>query len=364
MSVKTKAIGLAVASVLAVNAQADGDFQNKFYVGGGAGISMVDPQTEGTGATVDKDRSTAIKGFIGYDIAPNLAVEGYYADLGEAELKGTRSGESQMGYQVGGVSAVIYGYNPGGRQALKDREGLNLYGKVGFGMMENDPNALADDEWQRDNDTHIAIGAGAEYGLDNGIAVRGEFDSYDTDAKSATISVLKRFGGMAAPVVEAPVVIEPEPQPVYPVVAYVCDSDNDCVNDDMDACPRSAPGARVDADGCLFGGMLPAVNFETDSARLTKKAQFILNGVIQELQKYPEIVVEVQAHTDNTASNSYNMSLSDRRAASVVRYLTEGGIESHRMQPRGYGETRPAYRNDTEEGRYRNRRVEFEILDF
>jgi outer membrane protein OmpA-like peptidoglycan-associated protein len=73
--------------------------------------------------------------------------------------------------------------------------------------------------------------------------------------------------------------------------------------------------------------------------------------------------VEIQGHTDSKGSDSYNLSLSDRRAASVVAYLVQNlGIDPSRLTSKGYGEGMPIATNDTDAGRALNRRVEFNIL--
>ena len=71
--------------------------------------------------------------------------------------------------------------------------------------------------------------------------------------------------------------------------------------------------------------------------------------------------IEVGGHTDNKGSFEYNMQLSTRRAKAVVQYLIHGDIEENRLSYIGYGTTRHVATNDTEEGRQRNRRVEFRI---
>jgi peptidoglycan-associated lipoprotein len=70
----------------------------------------------------------------------------------------------------------------------------------------------------------------------------------------------------------------------------------------------------------------------------------------------------VQGHTDERGSDAYNLDLSDRRAASVRRYLTEHGVTADRLQSHGYGETQPIDPSHGEKAWSKNRRVEFLIL--
>ena len=68
--------------------------------------------------------------------------------------------------------------------------------------------------------------------------------------------------------------------------------------------------------------------------------------------------VEVSAHTDSVGSESYNQGLSERRAQSVVDYLSARGLDRYRLNPTAFGESSPIDTNETAEGRARNRRVE------
>jgi len=82
------------------------------------------------------------------------------------------------------------------------------------------------------------------------------------------------------------------------------------------------------------------------------------------MQQHPEIVkIEIQGHTDDRGNDRYNMKLSDARAKSVMKYLTKAGVDKKRLSAKGYGETMPIDTNETEDGRARNRRVVFQILE-
>jgi outer membrane protein OmpA-like peptidoglycan-associated protein len=106
------------------------------------------------------------------------------------------------------------------------------------------------------------------------------------------------------------------------------------------------------------------VQFETGSARLLPESERLLDEVADAIKRHPEIrKVQVEGHTDSVASASYNMRLSNQRAASVRSYLIKQGVEARRLVAKGYGLTRPIADNDTEEGRFRNRRVEFNIVE-
>jgi len=103
---------------------------------------------------------------------------------------------------------------------------------------------------------------------------------------------------------------------------------------------------------------LKGVHFEVDSAELTSDSTAILDQAVQTLKLKSYLKVEVAAHTDSTASDEYNMELSERRAKSVYDYLIAHGINASRLTAKGYGESQPVADNATEEGRAQNRRVE------
>jgi outer membrane protein OmpA-like peptidoglycan-associated protein len=73
--------------------------------------------------------------------------------------------------------------------------------------------------------------------------------------------------------------------------------------------------------------------------------------------------VQVEGHTDDRGNDRYNLELSGRRAASVVRFLVERGIAAERLSSQGFGETKPIASNKNEAGRGQNRRVEFLITE-
>lgn len=80
------------------------------------------------------------------------------------------------------------------------------------------------------------------------------------------------------------------------------------------------------------------------------------------LRDHPEVRVRVRGHTDSTAEDAYNLDLSRARAQAVVAWLVAHGVDAARLEAEGVGEAEPIDTNATEEGRARNRRVEFVIV--
>jgi OOP family OmpA-OmpF porin len=112
-----------------------------------------------------------------------------------------------------------------------------------------------------------------------------------------------------------------------------------------------------------FLGEFSDAYFEFDDYRIGPASFSILEKIVDIMNRYPSIRLEIAAHTDNMGSFEYNMNLSQKRAQSMVDYLVTRGIDAARLEGKGYGESRPIAPNNTEEGRMINRRVEFIILN-
>ncbi|MDH5380566.1 MAG: OmpA family protein [Cyclobacteriaceae bacterium] len=108
--------------------------------------------------------------------------------------------------------------------------------------------------------------------------------------------------------------------------------------------------------------VLKNIYFDFDKTTLKSESFVELNKVVLFLNDNPTLEIELSGHTDSKGSDSYNEQLSQGRAESVVEYLIEQGIDSFRLIPKGYGESKPVATNNTEEGRAENRRVEFTVL--
>ncbi|KFF27077.1 OmpA family protein [Chryseobacterium vrystaatense] len=126
---------------------------------------------------------------------------------------------------------------------------------------------------------------------------------------------------------------------------------------------ETLPGAEVErvGDGIKITMNESIVNFAFDSSNLTSAAQTNLNKLAQVLVDNPDTNINIYGHTDSKGADSYNLSLSQRRADAVKAYLSGKGIASSRMMTKGEGESMPVATNDTDEGRAKNRRVEFAI---
>lgn len=126
---------------------------------------------------------------------------------------------------------------------------------------------------------------------------------------------------------------------------------------------ETLPGAEVErvGEGIKITMNESIVTFAFDSSNLTTLAKTNLDKLVQVLVNNPDTNINIYGHTDSKGSDDYNQKLSERRANSVKAYLVSKGIASSRMFALGEGESMPVASNDTEEGRAKNRRVEFAI---
>ena len=146
-----------------------------------------------------------------------------------------------------------------------------------------------------------------------------------------------------APVAAAP---EPTPAPEYvappaPAPAYV-------------APPAPEPVPAPPPRKLVLGG----VNFDFDKSTIRQEDLPSIDKDVAALETWGNVNIEVAGHTDSRGSDKYNMSLSKRRAEAVRNYLISKGIAADRLSAKGYGESQPVADNATDEGRFKNRRVE------
>ena len=105
------------------------------------------------------------------------------------------------------------------------------------------------------------------------------------------------------------------------------------------------------------------IQFDFNSSILPTASKSLLNGVALLLNANPSWRITVSGHTDNKGSAEFNLYLSENRAKSVKTYLLQCGVPASRITCSSFGLTKPIASNETPDGRYKNRRVELDILD-
>ena len=156
------------------------------------------------------------------------------------------------------------------------------------------------------------------------------------------------------------------------------DNDKDGIPDTADDCPNQPETVNdfLDEDGCPDDPnekvviskdkiiITEPVYFATNKAAILPQSFEILDEVARVMSENPQIeLVRVEGHTDDRGRDEYNLDLSQKRADSVRTYLLDKGISRNRLESVGYGEAQPIADNETADGRAKNRRVEFTIVE-
>jgi outer membrane protein OmpA-like peptidoglycan-associated protein len=138
----------------------------------------------------------------------------------------------------------------------------------------------------------------------------------------------------------------------YAIANIIADDSNGPINITLRV-TQIIEGAKLSLEHIYFASNASDLN-ETSTAELA--------SIVHLLKQYPDMMIEISAHTDNVGSDDYNITLSQKRATSVTAYLEKHGVPMKRLMAKGYGKTQPIAPNDTDENRARNRRVELLVL--
>ncbi len=155
------------------------------------------------------------------------------------------------------------------------------------------------------------------------------------------------------------------------------DTDGDGMTDDLDRCPydpEDFDGDR-DEDGCPeepsrvvveknFIRINDLIYFDFNKATIQERSYDLVDEIARVINENPQILrIRIEGHTDAVGNDLSNLRLSQSRAEAVEKYLIAKGVDGGRLDAAGFGEMRPVDTNDTEDGRAKNRRVEFIIVD-
>ncbi len=337
-----KASGMLAAAAFAVFAGSLAAADNSgWYVGGNLGLSQAEIDDEriigaleAAGASSvsieDEDDDIGFKLFGGYQFDKHWAVEGGYFNLGEFGFTATTV---PAGTLTGATEIQGLSIDPVFTWRLTRR--LSLLGRVGLTYAEADTSYAATGSVvapsNRDKRaTSYKFGGGAQYNFTRRLGARLEAESYRIDDAVGnkgdinlfSLGLVYRFFGSTRSGPPALVVV---PVAAAKTVKY-----------------------------CTILN----IDFEINLDEIQREEKERLAVVATFLKKYPDATAVIEGHTDDVGTPEENMSLSQRRAESVVSYLVESHqIAASRLSAVGYGETRPLAENDTEEGKRMNRRI-------
>ncbi|MCL6271935.1 OmpA family protein [Sansalvadorimonas sp. 2012CJ34-2] len=337
-------LGVAISAAISTTALAVDVIDKGFTVGLGGAYTDYD-----SARTLDNKVAPEVG--IGYRFNDRFSLEGLYSKASN-ELKN-------------GNDADLKDYRLDAFYDLTPWDGsLTPYLVAGIGeFKENIENSKDRD------DTRLNVGFGLRKALTENLSLRGDLRALHGLDLNQTESMLNlaltwTFGAPSQPV-QAEVTPEPEPQPqpIEPVPAPL-DTDKDGVVDASDLCPNTDPGAAVDSVGCVPMEEIDLlVEFRFDSADILNTELNHIDEMGKFLQKYSDVKIKLEGHTDSQGVAIYNDGLSQQRADAVRKMLIEKfDIAGERIEAVGMGEKEPVAPNDTFEGRQKNRRVVAEIL--
>ncbi|CAA0120853.1 Outer membrane porin F [BD1-7 clade bacterium] len=387
---KTKSVSgflSAALSVGALNAAQVSAEGVDGYIGAGAGYFNHDINDREFDLRTKDNSSGAWQVFGGLDFADYFGAEVYYSDLGNTRFKSIAGSVDYAAY-----GASFLGYWP------MNHNDWALYARIGIAGIEQEGQNLP---IKKSVHTRASGGIGVRWNFNPNWFTRFEIDTYGSDHQGAFLSLAYHFGNgtakkaavQAQPTVTE--VAEPQQQQVSDaaektsndmnkeinkeldktaaaataattaavvVTAETMDTDGDGIVDAKDNCGKTPAGITVDETGCAsFQGSFEGVQFESGSSTLKPSSYEELDEIAAALNLYPNVKLAVAAHSDASGAADANLNLSQKRAESVVAYLQGKGVESERMEAKGFGEEQPIASNDNAEGRAKNRRVEFTV---
>lgn len=135
---------------------------------------------------------------------------------------------------------------------------------------------------------------------------------------------------------------------------------NGCIAIDDVIVRETEPVLKIEVGKTL---VLDNIIFKSGTATLEKKSYASLNLLYKGLVEHPKLCISIHGHTDNVGNSEDNIHLSTNRAQTIYNYLIKEGVDKNRLQFMGFGEDKPLASNETNQGRKKNRRVEFLVLD-
>ncbi|MEM9601240.1 MAG: OmpA family protein [Pseudomonadota bacterium] len=316
--------------------------QAQWYLGVGTGDANVDSDTtpptvvRGSDGFIRSNDDLPWKLVVGHTAEP-LSVEVLLAHFGDLYL-------DPDGVLERRVTGVV-----GRKQLLGSvcdaTRAYDLSASLGVGHVRSRYEGVAA---RQDASAALIGGLSASMQLGDEVALRADYDYFDSDTQLTTVSLVMHLGDITHCERTAPSV-----QPVLaPVTATPT---NPAVTEDATA-PTPAEPTRAASAGT---GQLPDILFNPDSTFLTDAAVAQIDRLARLLAAYPTMVVELQGHSDGAEWGGSALGLSAERARRVATGLAQRGVDRARLQLAGYADSRPVASNG---GTALNRRVQFRIV--
>ncbi len=325
-----------------------------WYVGAGVGLSHVDPEERRTSWQVEDNNDHSLKLLLGYGFTEHWFGEFSYEDMGSAELYNLNpsiTGKLIVDYSVIALSAGYWFYD--------EHSEWNVYLKGGLAYLETSTSEYV----EQTHGSQITIGAGVQWRFADRWFSRVDVTAYDLDAQTLNLTLGYYFGGSKAAAKKqiSPAPVEATPVAVAPVIEV--DTDMDGVIDKVDMCPATPKDLNVDESGCaMLNKITLNIQFENNSDIISGEYLTQIIAVAEKINQYKNPKLIIEGHTDWKGKQVKNQPLSERRALAVAKVIAaHTEVKEADMTAIGHGELQPIADNHTEEGRFKNRRVEITI---
>lgn len=305
---------------------------NDAYVGAKAGWVHGHNACESHNLTCDNDALGAGV-FAGYELNDWLALEAGYNYFGNMKADYPALGHSDV---TAPYTGKVQGIELGAKPYWDLNERTSLFAKVGTLAWWTDVTGdeVGYQHTASDNGWSPMLGAGLEMAMTDNLSARLEYQWFHNVGGSDT-------GGSSINMLSAGVTYRFGSRSVAPALVTA----------------PAQPEQQVEAMALQLSEITGKLMFEYSSATLTPAMVEALQPALKRLQKYPQALLTIQAHTDSRGSLAYNQALSERRAMSVNNYFVSKGIAVSRLTLDAKGETQPIADNRTDAGRTQNRRV-------
>jgi len=351
-----------------------------WYAGVTGGVSSLRPITTDSGFNVDSSVSYGGGALLGYDINDRFSAEVAYSYLGAANLS-NKNRKTKISYSAFSVGGLYYWY--GDANDIAERDGFSSFVRLGFNFMQNSTQGNV--PLTKSDNTAIWAGVGLEFPMSDNFNLRGEVTTFDGDAQALRVSAVfrpTRYGPSVrasspvaktprveapqveaskatAPKVEAPKVEVPKVE-VPKVVAPTVEAPRGDVEliDDTVRPSVDVPATRAPR----FSGPLIGVEFAKGSATLTPASTPALQQLVTQLQANPNVVIEIQSHTESFGNAATANTISKQRTIAVARFLASRGIAVSRLRARAFGHSQPVASDNTAAGQQQNNRIELRVV--
>jgi len=368
-------------------------------VSGAVGISSLSPQENNSGLLVNNKQSAGYSLSLDYLLKDRFLFSGFYLNAGGAEISSGSQVLGELDYQYIGGSLSWMPFSA--------QQRFSPYLKTGLHSTQNSVDNPSI-RYNQDQAVNTHLGLGAVWKVSNDWRVLLDLTTFGKDAYFASAGLRYQLFNKTKVKTVADQDKDgiPDSQdgclttaPDVRVDAQGCelDSDADGIKDSQDNCAESVVGQKVNAQGCVVpldsdGDGVPdsrdccpntplgkkvddygcavieidlrdsEIPFEFGSEKLSILGQKIWENIAKQIKQFPNVIVELEGHTDSKGSAEFNRKFSLKRANSVEKFLVSKGVQAKQLRVKGYGESQPIADNSAEAGRRRNRRVDAHIV--